>query len=238
MVEMSGSTYSRFVRSVAFLIILIVFFCGRTFAQFGDSSQALSRLQQILDDSKKNRRKSRVEYWREHINKIEQHTRNIELLESRIVRDGVGDKAVTEAKRLMMEMLSGAEPQMVRNLVDKKIFLVIIPKGKKLTDLGWYLGWDNLDWIYGGYHLRKVIGRADIRQFNNSVAFVVPEENLDVSDYSYVSDRYGHFKDSTFIHELAHMVQDYGLSKEMRNKSMLLCKDVFKVVSPGLVEKS
>lgn len=146
-------------------------------------------------------------------------TVHIKKLQASVVAEGVSKEAVQQARFIIGEMLSHADPLIVENMAGNNLALYIIPKDKKLTDLP----------AFRSLKGKKMIdGRLfdDMRGIENptipggSSIMAVAEETL-LADG--ILDR----KSRNMAHEWGHWAMEYGLPRE----------PVSKMTSAGISER-
>ncbi len=136
-----------------------------------------------------------------------QRARNIVVIQSRVVADGVSDQAAAQARLVVGRMLAAADPAVVQNLVDRRVYSYIIPKDKQLTDLEPFKSLKGTR-TFDGRVWDFVRGVGNMSQPDGSNAFAVAEENL-LEEHEPGTG--GYPKNFVFVHEFGHMVQIHGL---------------------------
>lgn len=142
--------------------------------------------------------------------------RDIRTLQSRIVGTDVSPQAVDTAARTVDKMLEQADPEVVHNLVQQQVWLFIIPRDRKLTDLPEFSSlrgtttadgrlWDDV----------RGVGYLPISGGRIGVAFA--EENLvDASN----DPPKGYPALFLLAHEFSHSVQMAGLPSGIYQRSV------------------
>jgi hypothetical protein len=135
-----------------------------------------------------------------------------DTVEMVVWRHGASASAIGEANRLMIEVLGSLRPSNVMLLEGIDIQLHIIPKDKKLTDLGEFRLMTGAKTVDGRIYddLRGMGGE----KFGGSILYAVGEETL-VSIPGYPSP-YG----SGYVaaHESGHVVEQFALTKSQRTR--------------------
>ncbi len=133
--------------------------------------------------------------------------RNIEVIQSRVVADGVSDQAADQARWVVGRMLAAADPAVVQNLVDRKVYSYIIPKDKQLTDLEPFKRLKGTQTFDGRvWDFVRGVGNMSLPE-GEGYAMAVSEESL-LEDHEPGG---GYPKNYVFVHEFGHMVQIHGL---------------------------
>ena len=152
----------------------------------------------------------------------EDRDRDIRIVESRVTAKDVSPTAVAAAARAIGTILETAMPEVARGLAQGNVFLFIIPKDKKLTDVPEFSGlrgkttfdgrlWDDVRGV-GYYPL------ADGR----GVGVAVGEENL-LGGTNDPPEGYP----ALFVlaHEFSHSVQFVGLPTELYDRSLKIYRE-------------
>lgn len=132
---------------------------------------------------------------------------NIKVIESRVMAEGVSPKAAKQARFAISEMLREADPAVVQNIVDRKVYTYIIPKDKKMTDLEPFKAlkgqktFDGRPWetVRGAGNTVLADGRGS--------AIAVAEESMLVDK----KPGEGYPRNFVLVHEFGHIVQIQGL---------------------------
>ena len=132
---------------------------------------------------------------------------NIKIIASRVVAEGVSPKAAKQARFAIAEMLREADPAVVQNLVDRKVYAYIIPKDKKLTDLEPFKDLKGKK-TFDGRPWEGVRGVGNtVLPDGKGAAMAVSEESLLVDH----KPGKGYPLNYVLVHEFGHMVQIHGL---------------------------
>lgn len=125
---------------------------------------------------------------------------------------GVAKEAKEKAAELLRHMLGEADPKVLERLNAAKVDIVIIPKGKKMTELPEFAHLAGKK-TFDGRPWEEVRGAGHVETRDGRVAVAVGEENLTGPASGERQgkgwDRYN--KGFTFAHEFAHAVHKYGL---------------------------
>lgn len=136
-----------------------------------------------------------------------------EVLGVRIVGRGVSPTAVEACARFVNATLA-SRPDIQDRLEAEKVVLVIIPRGKPMTDVAEFAGLRGGK-TFDGRLWSDVRGSGGMRVPSGEWAIGVPEENL--VDTGTDADKYGEGY-NVGLHEFAHTIQLKGLGEAERAK--------------------
>ena len=170
---------------------------------------------------------------------------DLATLDSRILTDGVQrkDEAFATAKRYMRFMLEAVDPSVVRSLVSRKVHIVVLPTGAKLTEVASLRSFSGKR-LYST-RFEELDGLAYVpMDGGQGVAAVVPEESVVGED---AADRLGlrkgfrldgprgYRKGFVFVHEFAHVVKLAGLpAQAARGASVPSADEVEKIYADSM----
>jgi hypothetical protein len=126
---------------------------------------------------------------------------------------GVSEQALEAAADIVGQLI-GANEAMAEKLKNARVVVVVVPHNKKLTDLPEFSHLRGKK-TFDGRTWDDVRGVGGVSLANGGKAVAAPEENLVVLPN--VVDTYGPGY-SVGMHELAHVVNSNGLSKEQRRR--------------------
>jgi len=144
--------------------------------------------------------------------------RREQFIQERIIAEGVSERGKKEAEKVIGGMLKNASPEVANNLYENNVHVIVIPEGKKLTDVGPFQQLRGKK-TFDGRPWESVEGVADVPMaqcnptgtFSNScVAVAIPEKNLIAKGST---DSSGFPKHFSAMHEFGHMVTRYGVPK-------------------------
>ena len=127
----------------------------------------------------------------------------LQTLDQYLVTNGAGPEAVGYLRVRYRDMLERLSPETLKNLVDEKVHLEIIPEGKELTDVGPFQVLKGKK-TFDGRVWDTVRGVADVSMDHGGQAVAVGEEN-------FLASGGGYAKGFLFFHEFGHAVMDAGL---------------------------
>lgn len=142
----------------------------------------------------------------------------VATLLSRLVARDVSAPATARAKRAIRELFSAGDGRAARALASRDLWLFIIPRDKKLTDLPEFAALRGRR-THDGRPWEEVrgVGHMDIPGGRAGSAF--PEEDLLNTEHDPAAGYPGLF---VLVHELAHCVQDLGLPQSQYARSVAI----------------
>ncbi len=135
-----------------------------------------------------------------------QRALNVKVIQNRVVADEVSKQAADQARFIIGQMLANADPAVVQNLADRKLYTYIIPKNKDLTALAPFAHLKGTK-TFDGRVWDKVRGLGSTELAGGGYALAAAEEEL----LPNLTPEQGYPENYILVHEFAHAVQIHGL---------------------------
>lgn len=142
----------------------------------------------------------------------------VATLLSRLVARDVSAPASARAKRVIRELFSAGDGRAVRALASRNLWLFIIPRDERLTDLPEFAALRGRR-THDGRPWEEVRGVGHMDIPGGRVGSAFPEEDLLNTEHDPAVGYPGLF---VLVHELAHCVQDLGLPQAQYGRTVAL----------------